>query len=72
MANLKICSEDLAHRIRVQALKMVHRARASHIGSALSSADIVAVLYGQIMSVDPARPSWSDRDRFLLSKGMLA
>lgn len=69
MANLKIDSNDLAHHIRAHALKMVHRARASHIGSALSSADILAVLYGQIMAVDPARPNWSERDRFLLSKG---
>lgn len=69
MACLQIDSEDLARRIRAQAVKMVHRARASHIGSALSIADIVAVLYGQIMAVDPARPNWSDRDRFLLSKG---
>ncbi len=48
---------------------MVHRARASHIGSALSIADIVAVLYGRIMQVNPADPQWPDRDRFLLSKG---
>ena len=36
-------SELFARRIRAQALRMVHRARASHIGSALSIADIVAV-----------------------------
>lgn len=48
---------------------MVHRARASHIGSALSICDIVAVLYGQVMRLDPRRPDWQDRDRFILSKG---
>ncbi|MBV6457705.1 MAG: Transketolase 2 [Fimbriimonadaceae bacterium] len=32
-------------------------------------ADLVAVLYGEILSVDPANPQWPDRDRFLLSKG---
>ena len=69
MANLQIDSDDLAKRIRIQALKMVHRARASHIGSALSCADIVAVLYGQIMAVKSTHPNWSERDRFLLSKG---
>ena len=69
MASLQIASDELARRMRAQAVKMVHRARASHIGSALSIADIVAVLYGQIMAVDPARPDWSERDRFLLSKG---
>jgi transketolase len=62
-------TRPLARRIRTLALGMVHRARASHIGSALSIADIVAVLYGRVMRVDPAQPDWPDRDRFLLSKG---
>lgn len=59
----------LARRIRRHALRMVHAAKASHIGSALSIADIVAVLYGGAMRVDPARPEWAERDRFILSKG---
>lgn len=60
---------DLARRVRGQALRMVARARASHIGSALSIADIVAVLYGGVLRVDPSRPNHPERDRFLLSKG---
>jgi transketolase len=48
---------------------MVHRARASHIGSALSIADIVAVLYGDVLRIDPSDPRTPDRDRFILSKG---
>jgi len=60
---------ELARRMRIQALRMVHRAKASHIGSALSICDIVAVLYGQVMKVDPLCPDWAARDRFLLSKG---
>ena len=48
---------------------MVTRARASHIGSALSIADIVAVLYGRILRVDPSVPDHPERDRFILSKG---
>lgn len=60
---------DLARRIRAQALRMVTRAKASHIGSALSIADIVAVLYGGLLRVDPAAPDHPERDRFLLSKG---
>jgi len=59
----------LARRIRADALRMVHRARASHIGSALSIADIVAVLYGGVLRIDPTQPGWADRDRFVLSKG---
>jgi transketolase len=60
---------SLARQIRVDALRMVHRAKASHIGSALSISDIVAVLYGDVMRVDPSNPGWAARDRFILSKG---
>jgi len=62
-------TQDLARRIRLRALEMVTRARASHIGSALSITDIVAVLYGRILRVDPTAPGHPDRDRFILSKG---
>lgn len=48
---------------------MVYGAKASHIGSALSITDIVAVLYQNVMKIDPARPDAPGRDRFILSKG---
>jgi transketolase len=51
---------------------MVHATRASHIGSCLSAADILAVLYGRTMRFDPSRPAWSDRDRLIVSKGHAA
>lgn len=51
---------------------MVHRANASHIGSSLSIADLLAVLYSGILRVDPARSDSSDRDRLILSKGHAA
>ena len=60
---------SLAHAIRRDALRMVHRAKASHIGSALSIADILAVLYGEVLNVDPKDPRLAARDRFILSKG---
>lgn len=41
----------------------------SHVGSVFSMADILAVLYGRVLNVDPKRPDWPDRDRFVLSKG---
>ncbi|QQS15014.1 MAG: transketolase [Rhodospirillales bacterium] len=59
----------LARRIRVHALRMVNRGGSSHIGSIFSEADVLAVLYGAVLRVDPARPDWPDRDRFVLSKG---
>jgi len=62
----------LATRIRAHALKMVHRAGSSHIGGALSIADLLAVLYTGVLQINPARPDWPDRDRFILSKGHAA
>lgn len=60
---------ELARRIRIQATHMVHRAKSSHLGSGLSMADLLAVLYARILRVNPGRPDWPDRDRFILSKG---
>jgi transketolase len=62
-------SQDFARRIRVETLKMVTAAKASHIGGAFSMADLLAVLYGGTLRVRPDDPAWPDRDRFLLSKG---
>lgn len=59
----------LARRIRRHAVEMTHRGNSSHVGSVLSIADILAVLYGQVMRVDPSAPRWPERDRFILSKG---
>jgi transketolase len=59
----------LARRIRLKVLRMIDRARSSHLGSAFSMAELLAVLYTRVLRVDPARPDWPDRDRFILSKG---
>ncbi len=59
----------LALRIRRHVLTMTHQAKSSHVGTSLSMADVLATLYGGILRVDPGRPEWPDRDRFLLSKG---
>lgn len=62
-------SMKLARFVRVRSLEMVARARASHIGSALSIADILSVLYTDILRIDPDAPGSVERDRFILSKG---
>lgn len=59
----------LSTQIRVQCLKMVCHSRSSHIGSALSMTDIISVLFGSIMNIDPSEPKSPIRDRFILSKG---
>jgi len=60
---------DFARQIRAEAIQMVAAAKASHIAGALSMADLLAVLYGEILRVKPEQPDWPDRDRFILSKG---
>lgn len=59
----------LSHRIRTHAVKMTSRGRSSHVGSVLSMADILGVLYARILNVDPANPAHAERDRVILSKG---
>ena len=62
-------AKTLAKRLRCHVVTMTHRARSSHVGTALSIVDMLAVLYGGVLRVDPREPEWPDRDRFLLSKG---
>ena len=64
--------KTLAIQIRAHVLRMTHRAKSSHIGGCLSIADLLGVLYGKVLKVNPARPDWPDRDRFVLSKGHAA
>jgi transketolase len=62
-------SREFARQLRRHAVEMVHRARASHIGGVLSMADLLAVLYTDVLRVRPGEPQWPERDRFILSKG---
>ena len=62
-------STELARASRVEILKMTHRAGASHVGSALSVVDVIAVLYQNIAKIEPSGIDLSDRDCVILSKG---
>ncbi len=62
-------SKELAWKIRRHAVEMTHLSGGSHIGAILSVADIVAVLYTDIMRFDANEPKCDKRDRFILSKG---
>ena len=61
--------EEMARRCRVEICRMTHRAKAGHPGGSLSEIDILCGLYGSRLRVDSSNPKWSDRDRFILSKG---
>lgn len=67
-----IAAAALAREIRIRSLRMVQRARASHIGSCLSATDLLAVLYSGWLNVDPRQPRDPGRDIFILSKGHAA
>lgn len=62
-------SVQLAWKIRRHAVEMTHISGGSHIGAVLSVADIMAVLYAEVMHYRPLEPRWAGRDRLILSKG---
>jgi len=61
--------ERRARRIRRDIVEMLAAAGTGHPGGSLSAADIVTCLYFAVMRHRPEDPGWSDRDRFVLSKG---
>ena len=62
-------SKHLAYQIRHHGLEMTNRGGTSHIGSIYSMADIVAVLYADVLHHNPQNPKMPERDRLILSKG---
>ena len=61
---------EMVRRMRLDALDMALSTgdKGSHLGGSLSSMEILAVLYGEVMKYDVKNPAWEDRDRFLPSK----
>src|SRR3989338_8527043 len=70
MDNEKITElKRIANEIRKESIIMTHRAQSGHPGGSLSEADILATLYFYKLRINPKKPDWEDRDRFVLSKG---
>jgi transketolase len=61
--------EKFAAQIRLETLKEFKELGFGHVGGSMSIVELLAVLYGGIMNVDPANPSWGQRDWLVLSKG---
>jgi transketolase len=59
----------LAAENRRLIVKAIHEAQAGHLGGPLSATDILVALYFDVLRIDPQRPDWPERDRFILSKG---
>ena len=66
--NEKKC-KVLAAEIRLETLKVIHSRGFGHVGGSMDLADLMAVLYGEVMKFDPKNPRWEDRDWLVLSKG---
>jgi len=63
---------DIAKVVRRDVLTMTLEAGAGHIGGSLSAVDALVVLYWETMRINPERPQWDERDRFVLSKAHAA
>lgn len=61
--------QDRAKLIRREIVDVTGWSGGAHVGGSLSMVDILTVLYWKYMNIDPSRPDWEDRDRFVLSKG---
>lgn len=64
--------ESISKNLRKRALTMVYKAQSGHPGGALSSIDLLLILYKKIMKLSPQWKEdneWKKRDRFILSKG---
>jgi transketolase len=61
--------DAIANRLRRHVIKMTCAAGTGHPGGSLSAADMMTALYFHVLRIDPAQPDWSDRDRFIMSKG---
>ncbi len=64
--------EAIAKRLRRHIISMTGKAGSGHPGGSLSAVEIVATLYFKVLRHKPSDPRWSDRDRFILSKGHAA
>ena len=61
--------KEVGEEVRRLVVEMSERSRSGETGSSLSISDLLATLYFKVMKVDPKKPDWSERDRFVLSKG---
>jgi len=61
--------EKKNREIRRKIIEMLGEAHGGHYGGSLSCVEILSALYLKEMRIDPRKPAWLDRDRFVLSKG---
>lgn len=68
-AKIKKDLQRFAVQVRIGAIEEFRALGVGHIGGSLSIADVLAVLYGAVMNVDPKNPKMENRDKLVCSKG---
>jgi transketolase len=58
-----------ATRMRIETIRQIATRGFGHIGGAMSICDVLSVLYGDVMKIDPKNPKMENRDWFICSKG---
>ena len=58
-----------AKELRKEIITIIYRAQSGHPGGSLSCIDMIVGLYYHKLNINPKKPDWQDRDRFVLSKG---
>jgi transketolase len=61
--------EKVALSVRALSIDAIQKANSGHPGLPLGTAELGAMLYGELLRHDPSDPVWADRDRFILSAG---
>ncbi|WP_454683290.1 transketolase [Ancylobacter moscoviensis] len=61
--------DDMANALRALAMDAVEQAKSGHPGMPMGMADVATALFARFVTLDPGRPDWPDRDRFILSAG---
>lgn len=65
----KLEFDRMALKIRIGIMRELTSLGFGHIGGSMSMADLLGVLYGGVMQIDPQNPRWEDRDWLVISKG---
>lgn len=61
--------EKISNEIRQDIIKMLISAGSGHSAGPLGMADVFTALFFNLMDINPKKPQWEDRDRFVLSNG---
>lgn len=67
-APVKATPKQMADAIRVLSMDGVEKAKSGHPGMPMGMADVATVLFRDFLKIDPKRPDWPDRDRFVLDR----